>query len=168
MLRAMSRMPRSPCASTDDSRTAIHGVCVQHVGMEMEDCTGIDSVDINSDSSRTGKQRVSSIIYTFIPSDQAPLPQVRHLVLDRPGIKLPVRIVMVPVPHHMSPMLALPDESPREQQHNNADRPNSVEDVRDSDSVDPRHHSEDEDGAQRVAREGQADQGIADDLKRWN
>ena len=61
-------------------------------------------------------------------------------------------------------MLSFPEEHKTKQQHRRTDGANGVEDVRDSDRIHPWHHCEDEDGAEKIARERKRDEGVADDL----
>jgi hypothetical protein len=64
----------------------------------------------------------------------------------------------------MAPLLALPNEHSGKQQDRGTNSADCVEDIGDADGIDPRHHAEDEDGAERVARESQRDEGVAYDL----
>jgi hypothetical protein len=90
------------------------------------------------------------------------------LVFDRSRFKLARRVVFVPLSADEAPVLALPDESEREQQHNQTDGTDGVENIGHANRADPRNHGEDEDCAQHVSYKGEANKGVTNDLSNLN
>jgi hypothetical protein len=86
------------------------------------------------------------------------------LVFDRSRFKLARRVVFVPLSADEAPVLALPDESEGEQQHNQTDGTDGVENIGHADRADPRNHGEDEDCAKHVSHKGKANKGITNNL----
>lgn len=62
-------------------------------------------------------------------------------------------------------MLSLPDEGEGEEQNDQTDGANSVENVRNTDGIDPWDHGENEDGREHVSHKRQTDESITDNLQ---
>jgi hypothetical protein len=89
---------------------------------------------------------------------------ISTLILNRSRFKLPRRVVLVTLSADKAPVLALPDESEGEQQHNQTDGTDGVENIGHADRADPWNHGEDEDCAQHVSHKGKANKGITNNL----
>jgi hypothetical protein len=88
--------------------------------------------------------------YTLLPKLSIN-PTAQFELIHRPRFKLPRSIVHINLRRPVSEHLALPDEHPGPRKDKQPNRADCIEDIRNTDSVHPGRHSEDEDSAKHVS-----------------